>query len=38
MTAEEKRLLSGLTLEQRKQKEEIIMKQFQSLVDSKRGT
>jgi hypothetical protein len=37
MTAEEKRLLSGFTHEQRKQKEDIVMQQFQSLISSKRS-
>ncbi|CAD5234524.1 unnamed protein product [Bursaphelenchus xylophilus] len=36
MTAEEKRLLSGFTQEQRKEKEEAVMNQFKSLVSSKR--
>ncbi|KAI6191762.1 hypothetical protein M3Y97_00263000 [Aphelenchoides bicaudatus] len=37
LTAEEKRLLSGFTQEQRKQKEDAVMAQFQSLISSKRG-
>ncbi|CAD5229236.1 unnamed protein product [Bursaphelenchus okinawaensis] len=36
LTAEEKRLLSGFTSEQRKEKEDAVMNQFKSLVSSKR--
>uniref|UniRef100_A0AC34QNS8 NF-kappa-B-activating protein C-terminal domain-containing protein n=1 Tax=Panagrolaimus sp. JU765 TaxID=591449 RepID=A0AC34QNS8_9BILA len=37
MTAEEKRLLSGFTVEQRKQHEENVMQRFRALVDSKKS-
>lgn len=37
MTAEEKRLLSGFTHEERKKKEEIVLQQFRSFIESKKG-
>ncbi|KAI6244181.1 Nkap-C domain-containing protein [Aphelenchoides fujianensis] len=37
LTAEEKRLLSGFSSDQRKQKEDAVMQQFQNLISSKRG-
>lgn len=37
MTAEEKRLLSGFTHDERKKKEEIVLQQFRSFIDSKKG-
>ena len=37
MTADEKRLLSGFTLEQRQKKEETIMQRFRTLIDSKKS-
>ncbi|VDM20333.1 unnamed protein product [Wuchereria bancrofti] len=37
MTAEEKRLLSGFTHDERKKKEEIVLQQFRSFIESKKG-
>ncbi|EJD76709.1 hypothetical protein LOAG_16385 [Loa loa] len=37
MTAEEKRLLSGFTHDERKKKEEIVLQQFKSFIESKKG-
>ncbi|KAI6232337.1 Nkap-C domain-containing protein [Aphelenchoides besseyi] len=37
LTAEEKRLLSGFNHEQRKEKEDLVMQQFQNLISSKRA-
>lgn len=37
LTAEEKRLLSGFTHEQRKQKEDTVLSQFRNLIDSKKS-
>uniref|UniRef100_A0A0N5AAQ9 Nkap_C domain-containing protein n=1 Tax=Syphacia muris TaxID=451379 RepID=A0A0N5AAQ9_9BILA len=37
MTAEEKRVLSGFTQEERKKKEELVLQQFRSFVDSKKS-
>ncbi|VDK59321.1 unnamed protein product [Anisakis simplex] len=36
MTAEEKRLLSGFTHDERKKKEEIVLQQFKSFIESKK--
>uniref|UniRef100_A0A915C0T2 NF-kappa-B-activating protein C-terminal domain-containing protein n=2 Tax=Parascaris univalens TaxID=6257 RepID=A0A915C0T2_PARUN len=37
MTAEEKRLLSGFTHDERKKKEEIVLQQFRSFIESKKA-
>ncbi|VDK46863.1 unnamed protein product [Gongylonema pulchrum] len=37
MTAEEKRLLSGFTHDERKKKEEIVLQQFKSFIESKKS-
>lgn len=37
MTAEEKRVLSGFTQEERKKKEELVLQQFRSFIDSKKN-
>ena len=37
MTAEEKRMLSGFTHEQRKQKEDVVLQRMRTLIDSKKS-
>jgi hypothetical protein len=37
MTAEEKRMLSGFTHEQRKQKEDVVLQKMRTLIDSKKS-
>lgn len=38
LTSEEKRMLSGFSVEERKKKEDAVLNQFKNLIDSKRAT
>lgn len=38
LTSEEKRMLSGFSVEERKKKEDAVLSQFKNLIDSKRAT